>query len=165
MVQGFCFAYWQQYVKWLLCTSRSAYCFEEAARFEKVLQGRAGPVAVIAHFEAMEVDGQKRLMVALNDITDRKRAEDTLRESEERFRLLVENSNELVLQVAPDGTILYASPNHAVIDNTSPWPQPSLLSETAHSPQASGAISALVSEKKVIFSHGGRPSTATKILP
>ncbi len=83
--------------------------------FEKQLHTTADPVTVLVHFEAIEVDGQRRLLVALNDITDRKRTERTLRESEERFRLLVENSNDLVVQVSLDGTILYASPNHAAI--------------------------------------------------
>ena len=42
----------------------------------------------------------------LVDITDRKRAEDTLRESEERFRAIVETTPECVKLVAADGTLL-----------------------------------------------------------
>ena len=42
----------------------------------------------------------------LVDITDRKRAEDTLRESEERFRAIVETTPECVKVVAADGTLL-----------------------------------------------------------
>ena len=54
-------------------------------------------------------DEEGRLTGAVNmlvDITDRKRAENTLRESEERFRAIVETTPECVKLVAADGTLL-----------------------------------------------------------
>jgi PAS domain S-box-containing protein len=47
----------------------------------------------------------------LLEIQGRKRVEDALRESEERYRSIVENANDLIMTISPDQTYLYVSPN------------------------------------------------------
>jgi PAS domain S-box-containing protein len=51
----------------------------------------------------------------IRDITDRKKRELQLHESEERFRALIENSMDAVSLISPEGTILYASPATAKV--------------------------------------------------
>ena len=54
-------------------------------------------------------DGQKGVSVILEDITDEKRAELSLQESEDRYRTLVEISPDAVF-LHREGTIIYANP-------------------------------------------------------
>jgi PAS domain S-box-containing protein len=53
----------------------------------------------------------KGAVVIYRDISERKRVEDGLRRAEERFRLLVKNSSDIISALAEDGTILYLSPS------------------------------------------------------
>jgi PAS domain S-box-containing protein len=59
--------------------------------------------------------GRPATLNFLSDISDRKCAEDALRESEERYRDLFENANDMIQSVSPDGRFLYV--NRAWMDS------------------------------------------------
>ncbi|MBM4446818.1 MAG: PAS domain S-box protein [Chloroflexi bacterium] len=57
-------------------------------------------------------DGEKQFQVIYQDITERKQAEQMLRQSEEHFRALIENSLDVVAIIDSLGTVKYQSPNY-----------------------------------------------------
>ncbi len=57
------------------------------------------------------VGGQKLFTVMLRDITERKRAENALRESEARFRALIEHGSDLIMILDGAGNLVYESPS------------------------------------------------------
>ena len=64
----------------------------------------------LGYAETIELPGGPHLLISLVDITDRKRAERQLRDSEERFRLVVENSPSTIFLWDEGGTLRYISP-------------------------------------------------------
>lgn len=79
------------------------------------LLGRPGKDAVVVSINAAPLHDATGAVVgiveSLSDITERKRAEETMRRSEERFRALVEKSTDAVSLLGTDRVILYASPS------------------------------------------------------
>ncbi len=64
----------------------------------------------IIHFRTVRLDAGEDLMTC-EDITDGVAAEQALKESEERYRLIVENTSDLIMVTEPDGIISYLSPS------------------------------------------------------
>jgi len=62
--------------------------------------------------DAITVDDQQVVTVVLRDVTERKRAEAELRESEQRFRQIARNLDEIIWMLDEDGDLLYVSPGY-----------------------------------------------------
>jgi two-component system, cell cycle sensor histidine kinase and response regulator CckA len=59
---------------------------------------------------AVDASGQVIVIINARDITDKKRAEDALLNSENRFRALVEKSSEAIMLIESSGNPIYVSP-------------------------------------------------------
>jgi two-component system, sporulation sensor kinase E len=60
------------------------------------------------------------LIVIGRDVTQRKRVEETLRAREETYRLITENSSDMISMINRDGKVIYASPSHRQIEGFNP---------------------------------------------
>jgi PAS domain S-box-containing protein len=60
--------------------------------------------------DQLELNGDTHLFCFLTNITDRKRAEQALRDSEERFRSIVETTEDWIWSIDVEGCVLYANP-------------------------------------------------------
>jgi len=56
---------------------------------------------------ALEFSGRRARLVIANDVTERVRSEDVLRESESRYRLLAENATDMIVRLTLDGRRVY----------------------------------------------------------
>lgn len=64
-------------------------------------------------------DGTMLLSISFRDITERRRWEEALKESEEKYRAVVEYSNDGIIMIQ-DGIIKYANPHMAELDGSAP---------------------------------------------
>jgi PAS domain S-box-containing protein len=60
--------------------------------------------------ELIDFSGEICVLSAIVDTTERKKMEESLRESEERYRSLVENTQDVIMVTNPDGCVSYLSP-------------------------------------------------------
>jgi PAS domain S-box-containing protein len=60
--------------------------------------------------EVIYVNQEQCFISALIDITDQKKMEDSIRESEKRYRSIVETTQDVIMLTGPDGRVSYVSP-------------------------------------------------------
>jgi diguanylate cyclase (GGDEF)-like protein/PAS domain S-box-containing protein len=60
-------------------------------------------------------DADYLILAVTVDLTDRKRAQDAVTESEAKFRALAEASSALIWQLNPEGSVIYINPRHEVL--------------------------------------------------
>lgn len=59
-----------------------------------------------------EIKGKASVLSVIRDITERKQSEETLRESEEKYRLLIEGQSDLIVKIDTEGRFLFVSPSY-----------------------------------------------------
>lgn len=93
---------WEQHKQQM--REKGSLSFESCHRAK---DGRIFPVEVTTNY--FEVNGQFCACAFDHDISERKRVEAALRENEKRFRLLVQNSNDIIMILDHNGTPSYVS--------------------------------------------------------
>lgn len=70
-----------------------------------------GLILLDVNASMVEYGGRRAILSIQRDITDRVRAEEALRKSEEEYRILVEGQTDIVVKLTPSARITYASPS------------------------------------------------------
>jgi len=84
---------------------------EDVPPYEYSLLTKTGKrIDVIDTTKLISFGGEKAILGIVTDITERKQAEEALKKSEEKYRHLVENSNEVLYATDENGIITYISP-------------------------------------------------------
>ena len=95
---------WQQY--WEILKSEGAFTLKSSYRQNN---GQTLPVEV--SFQYLKFNELEYSYAFVRDIRDREVAEQALRESEAKFRSMVENANDIIYLLTPDSLFSYVSPN------------------------------------------------------
>lgn len=96
---------------------------------EKFITAKNNIIDVEVSGKMFKYDGEFLNIVAFRDITERKKAEEALRESEEKFRLLAENTSDIISLTTTEGEFLYISPS---VENILGYKQNEIIGTTSN---------------------------------
>ncbi len=111
------------------------YSFSSHGTQNPVLRRDGSVRWLAAHSKWIEWNGETAILSSLTDITEQRQAHHSLRESEDRFRQLVENIQVFVVLERPSRRPSYVSPNWQTFLGAAagePFPGPKFLSERIH---------------------------------
>ncbi|MGS2779170.1 diguanylate cyclase [Robertmurraya sp. GLU-23] len=90
-------------------TDEQAWIQGSALKIEKTILGQVWEVIKTPFFE--ESGDRHHLVIVSRNITERKKAEAQLQESERTYRLIAENMKDIIITVNEEGNVLYLSPS------------------------------------------------------
>lgn len=90
-------------------TDEQAWIQGSALKIEKTILGQVWEVIKTPIFE--ESGDRHHLVIVSRNITERKKAEAQLQESERTYRLIAENMKDIIITVNEEGNVLYLSPS------------------------------------------------------
>ncbi len=111
--QAFSIIYPPEQQEWAAAQYRDIFASEQkTAPYESTIQRADGTMRIVeSTYDFLIQHGQRIAMVSIiRDITQRKHAQEQLRASEERFRVLMEHSADAIALVDNKGRRMYASP-------------------------------------------------------
>ncbi|MCG6533900.1 MAG: PAS domain S-box protein, partial [Syntrophales bacterium LBB04] len=84
---------------------------QEVDRSERMMLRATGTRSpILKSVRKISIKGREKLLECIVDLTERKQAEEVLRESEEKFRNLVETTSDWIWETGADGKYNYTSP-------------------------------------------------------
>jgi PAS domain S-box-containing protein len=94
---------------------------EDLAPYEYSLITKSGKrIDVLVTTKLISFGGESAILGIITDITERKQAEEALKKSEEKYRHLVENTNEVLYATDENGVITYISPISKTLSGYNP---------------------------------------------
>ncbi|MBU1449389.1 MAG: PAS domain S-box protein [Proteobacteria bacterium] len=129
---------------------------DEEGRMTFLLGGEETTLDLLISTVMLDMGGAKKVLLAITDITERKRAEENLALSEKKYRLLAENITDVIWTVDKDFKITYASPSVEKLRGFTPGEVVGQGIEKVLSPESLRSVSAIIKETLARIADGER---------
>ncbi|WLR57047.1 PAS domain S-box protein [Mesobacillus subterraneus] len=94
---------------------KSDFSQKSVISFEEQLKKGDTIIDIEVSSSLIAYQGENAVLTVIKEITKRKSMERALRESEEQYRFIAENSSDMIGRLSSDGMILYISPSSKII--------------------------------------------------